>query len=254
MERVLVLSHGKNAQDVRRALPNSDVVLMDSKEELAHALVNTTDIAMVVCELTPEEPALPALLESIKRSFPRLPVTVIADEKAAVEKRTADLVVAPGELDAEQAAALSAYVADGASPERRHHRRYDWPIAATLYRDGKSYERRRVRALSAGGAYLELDSENLPEGSHWEIEIYFQNFKLATECTVLDQRGASGFLPPGFGIRFENLSLQGQKFIDTVVGDALMEILLDPTAQPDVPAIDDDALELSFTDEFELTE
>jgi hypothetical protein len=255
MDRVLILFQGHDPSALRAALAETEILPMDSREELAHSLISLDDIAMFVCELGNGQDDLESLVPSVRKCFPLLPIVAIADAEAQERTRASvDAAVSPQEVAECGEQVLAQHVSRGIQNNRRQYHRFDWPLEATLYQDGESQDTRRVRALSAGGAYLEDSRENPTEGGRYEIEIQFQNFKLSTECTVLDRRSGSSLFPPGFGIRFEELSAEAQEFIDRVVNDALMEILLDPTAQPDVPTMDDDDLVLTSADEFELTE
>lgn len=254
-DQTIILFYGYDPTPLREAMPDASVSVLDNREELAHGLINTTGIALLVVEIDNAPEDIETLLHSVRSSFPLMPIAAIGEPGTTVTfPGTIDLTLPPGEFHADMVTSLKQLANEGVQNNRRKHHRFDWPLEAILYHDGIPEGSRRVRALSAGGAYLEDNNEQPRPASSYEIAIQFQNFTFSTECSLLDRRVGSSMFPPGFGIRFENLSPQGQELIDRVVSDALMEILLDPTTRPEVPSLDEDDLVFSTTDEFTLTE
>ncbi len=89
-------------------------------------------------------------------------------------------------------------------------------------------------------------------GTDITLRVCFQDSSFTSECHVLERRMASSNLPPGQGVQFTSLSDRAREIIDRIVSDALMTILFDPNAEPDVPSLGDDDLEMSLTPEFTL--
>ena len=70
----------------------------------------------------------------------------------------------------------------------------------------------------------------------------FGNFRLQTDCEVLDARRASSNLPAGFAARFTGLDPEGQALLDRIVRDALVQALLEPESEPALPSLDGEEL------------
>jgi hypothetical protein len=72
--------------------------------------------------------------------------------------------------------------------------------------------------------------------------VRFQNFSLETACQVLDTRRASSRLPDGFGVRFLDLGAEAQARLDRIVRDALVQAILEPESEPELPSLDAEEL------------
>ena len=77
------------------------------------------------------------------------------------------------------------------------------------------------------------------------MRVVFQNFRMVTHCEILDPRQASSKMPPGFGVRFTDLSEASRSVIDSIVNEAIVDVLIvneaivdvlvDPAAEPETP-------------------
>ena len=147
--------------------------------------------------------------------------------------------------------ALDDLVGSAPQRDRRKHHRYEWPLRATLVGgDGTVH---RVSEISAGGAYLESAGSAVGSGQMCKLEIHFQNFKMQARCAILDPRHSSSRRSAGFGVRFVDLSDEAVEFMNRIVQDTLIKVLIDPSASPAVPSLDEEEDLLSIGDEFSLT-
>ncbi len=89
-------------------------------------------------------------------------------------------------------------------------------------------------------------------GTNITLQVCFQDSSFTSECHVLERRMASSNLPPGQGVQFTSLSERGREIIDRIVSDALMTILFDPNAEPEIPSLGCEDMEISLTPEFTL--
>jgi hypothetical protein len=264
VEKVVFLSESEDPLELDDVLDDVQLLHVDSREDLAHTLLDYQDIVLLVVEPAENHDGLEALVRSIERCFPMLHIAVLArrhapngtsasDSAETAEERSNQSFLIPrssslGEMQRQ----LREYTTSITDRNRRRHNRFNWPLSGMLTLPGEEPVTLKVRSISAGGAYLESGGEVPPTGSVGTLTLYFQNFRVETECEVLDNRGGASNLPPGFGVRFHNLSEPVGEFIDGVVNDGLMEILLDDTAEPSVPSLDEEDLVLSFGDEIEL--
>ena len=121
-----------------------------------------------------------------------------------------------------------------------------------LPEDLKLYEslRRHFPLVKEGlcfeGAFLESDGCPLPPGMVAEISIYFQNVRMTAQCEIMEPRNASSNLPFGFPVRFRSLSQESKTTINTIVKDALFQILIEPQDEPEIPTLDEDLLTTDF--------
>ncbi|MFW5789191.1 MAG: PilZ domain-containing protein [Spirochaetota bacterium] len=232
---------------VQRALPAVTVITVYDRQRLVEALVGNPHLIGAIIEIDAMTDQWDHFLSSARRSFPLLPMLVLTrvnachDEVACVDTNATAEAVRTN---------IEEFFAVPRQRERREHHRFDWPLRASLVGNDEVH---RIRELSAGGAFLEPAAHIPPPGSACDIRIWFQNFTMTTRCEILDPRHVSSRAAPGFGVRFTSLSPEASEFIDRIVGDALASMLLDPSAHPEVPSIDEQEEVLAVGDEFSLT-
>ncbi|MFP4491897.1 MAG: PilZ domain-containing protein, partial [Spirochaetaceae bacterium] len=141
---------------------------------------------------------------------------------------------------------LYRFVEEDFPQNRRSHNRFDWILHGYLEGEHKEEDKYRVRSLSAGGAFLESSSRFHEPGKLTSIRITFRNFQMFTECTILERRAPSGSLPPGFGVRFENLQERSRDILNRMISDAVFQILIEPEITPPVPSLFEEDLTSDF--------
>lgn len=247
MDQLVFYSGSIDPSDVQRVLPGVTVTTVYDRHRLVEALVGDPHLIGAIIEIDAMTGQWDHFLSSARRSFPLLPMLVLTpvnachDEVACVDTNAgADTVER----------SIAEFFAVPRKRDRREHHRFDWPLRASLV---GSDEVHRMRELSAGGAFLEPATRVPPPGTVCDIRICFQNFTMTTRCEILDPRHVSSRAAPGFGVRFTSLSPEATEFIDRIVGDALASMLLDPSARPEVPSIDEEEDILAVGDEFSLT-
>jgi hypothetical protein len=67
---------------------------------------------------------------------------------------------------------------------------------------------------------------------------------MVTKCEVLDRRPPSLRLPAGFAVRFTQLSEESMQLIDRIIQDALVQTLMEPEGEPEVPTLGEEALSI----------
>ncbi|MFW5814890.1 MAG: PilZ domain-containing protein [Spirochaetota bacterium] len=247
MDQLVFYSGSTDPSDVPAALPEVAVTTVHDRHRLVEALVGDPHLIGAVVEIEAMNDEWDHFISSAKRSFPLLPLLVLTpvnachDEVACVDTNAEAGVVSER---------IAEFFAVPRQRERRDHHRFDWPLRASLA--GRD-EVHRIRELGAGGAFLEPATSIPPPGSTCEISICFQNFTMTATCEILDPRHVSSRSAPGFGVRFTSLSPRASAFIDRIVADALASMLLDPSARPEVPSIDEEEDVLAVGDEFSLT-
>ena len=223
MDEVLVFSPGRGAHDLQAALAAHRLHTAGSLAELTRLLVGEPGVLCLV--LQPGKHAPEDYLESLKASFPVLPVFLVHEEPTA------------GEL-----AELSQRIASLELRERREKPRFDWPLQGSLSLAGSEPEPFDLRALSSSGAFLQCGGPCPPAGSRGRLSVRFRNFSLETACEVLDTRMASSRLPDGFGVRFTELGAEAQARLDRIVRDALVQAILEPDCEPELPSLGEEEL------------
>ncbi len=218
MDAVLLYSAVPQARNLLAALSAHQVRPAGSLPELTRLLVGEADVLCLV--LQPGKHAPEGFLDSLKASYPVLPVFLVPEEPTA------------GEL-----AELSARIASLQRTERREKPRFDWPLQGSLSLAGAEPEPYDLRALSSSGAFLHCGGPCPPAGSRGRLRVRFQNFSLETACEVLDTRRASSRLPDGFGVRFTDLGAEAQALLDRIVRDALLQAILEPESEPALPSL-----------------
>jgi len=223
------------------------------QKDFIEALVDQPHLVGAAVLVTEIDEEWSALLDSVTRSFPLLPLLVAAANHVnanlpEVSSITAVTIDASDRSSVKQI--LERFLSEPGPRDRREHHRFDFPLQARLHSSDEPLH--DIRQISAGGAFLVPGGNTPPTGTECEIEILFQNFAINTVCKILDPRDSSSNLGPGFGIRFTSLSPAAASFIDRMVQDALVAVLTDPDQEPAVPTLDEDADLLSIGDEFTL--
>jgi hypothetical protein len=253
MEQVVVYAHALSKGLVQAAAPGREVIVTDSTHQMVEAVVYQKNVISVVVEIDGAMEEDGRLLRSFVRHFPTIVVTVVTDAENLPFTIPDEVVkVHIAQAEEEIIASLREAIVPRVQPNRRQFNRFDWPLQAVLGGDPNAEPRHRVRALSAGGAFLERSGTNPEPGTVENITIRFGNFSLTTQCEVLDPRRASSSLPDGFGIRFVDLSPQAEAVIQRIVDDALVEVLLGEEEEPEIPTLDEQELSFSLEGEISL--
>ena len=250
MDRVVLYSEGLEPEIVRNALIEVDVLAVSSQLRLIESLVDDPTLVGAVISVAEMTAQWTNFLASVLRSFPLLPILIVRpsgpndcpDGFACVDDDASDETIQE---------ALDKLIGGAPQRDRRKHHRCDWPLRATFAGgDGTVH---RISEISAGGALLEPVGHVVDSGHVYDVDIFFQNFKLRTRCTILDPRHVSSRRLAGFGVRFVDLSDEATTLLDRIVQDAIIEILVDPTASPAVPTLDEEQDLFSIGEEFALT-
>ena len=152
----------------------------------------------------------------------------------------------PGYADEEKLIEeIHAFIFSDAIRNRRQHNRFGWILKGELA-IGEETEEYEIYSISAGGAFFKLVSGVVTPGISGDLTIVFRNFRLKCRCTVLESRSASSNLPYGFPVRFEGLTDKSRDVLEQIVTDALVQILLAPEEEPDIPSLDGDTLTPDF--------
>lgn len=258
MDTVVLYSEGIEPESVEFALPATQVLTCHTKRSLVEHLVDRPDLLGAIIDIEQPDDAWAQFITSVRRSFPMLNVFLLTggDHDALCGIYPC---MNRDSHDANRTARLAVFFAEPRSRNRRHHHRFCWPLTASLDIPGHQCPEDRsggcgypVVEISAGGALLEAKHTPPISGSVGTVTIRFQSMRMKTTCTVLPARHASSATAEGFPVRFTGLSMQARAFIDRIVGDALMTVLLDPSQKPEVPAIDTDDELLVSANEFSL--
>lgn len=253
METVVLYARAISRETVQAAAPEREVVVAETTRQMVESVVHRKDVVSVVVEIDGAVDEDVRLLGSFIRLFPTIVVAVVADQTELPFPLPKGAVLVPIEQSEEQIrTSLREAILPRAHPDRRQFNRFDWPLQATLGGKPSDNPTHRVRALSAGGAFLERSGKNPEPGTVEDITIRFGNFALSTQCEVLNPRQASSSLPDGFGIRFVHLSPKAEEIIEKIVNDALVQVLLGEDEEPEIPSLDEDIFTFSLDGEISL--
>ena len=231
---------------IEAALPGVRVRPVYSRFSLVEALVESPELVGALVDVDELTDEWTHFLQSARESFPLLPIAVTAKGGGCIEDTYClDLNVDPSDLGTQ----LAEFFGGPRAPERRQNHRFAWPLRARI--EGSNIEH-RIAEISAGGAFLEPIAPIPGPGSRCTISIEFQNFGLNTTCEILDPRHVSSRARPGFGVRFVDLSEKAADLINRIVNDALAQMLLDPSARPQVPTIEEVEDVVDLGDEFSI--
>ena len=253
MEQVVVYAHALSKRLVEAAAPGREVIIADTTRQMVEAVVYRRNVISVVVELDGALEEDGKLLRSFIRLFPTIVVTVVTDTGGLPFTLPDEAVLVHiAQAEEEIIASLREAIVPRVQPNRRQFNRFDWPLKAVLGGDPNAEPRHRIRALSAGGAFLERSGANPEPGTVESITIRFGNFSLTTQCEVLHPRRASSSLPDGFGICFVDLTPKAEAVVEKIVNDALVEVLLGEEEEPDIPTLDEEELTFSLEGEISL--
>jgi len=249
---IVLLSEQVTPEVVEGAIPGATVYPVSNRRALIDRLLDRTNPCGAIVQVDTLDEERRSFLQSAGRHFPMLPILVVAAGDGC-ENCPSTLSCIRLDADAETVQRRIAESMRGfGGGERRQSNRFEWPIRARLVDgDGTIHQ---VSEISAGGAFLEPHGPIGDRDTVRTIELYFQNFSITTTCTILDSRFVSSRKANGFRIRFESLSERAREFIDRVVNDAIVKLLLDPTSKPAMPTIEEDDLVLEASSEFALSD
>ncbi len=241
------------AQNVKPGLLSSaisrrEIKTVQSRLELAETVVAEKNLDGVLLQIDGIDRESRQFLETLKDKFPMLEIGIITrEQEPSLPEGCTRIDITLGEeaLDSE----VSSFFASLAKPNRRQSNRYDWELESYLRTGGEEWRPLRLRSLSSSGAFLECEEDPPPSGSSAVLRVVFQNFKMATHCEILDPRQASSNMPPGFGVRFTGLSDSSRSVIDSIVDEAIVDVLLDSQAEPEMPSLGGEEM---LTESFEL--
>jgi len=249
MNKVLIYTQNLDAQAVISAVGDLEVTSVESFLELAEEVVENTSLLCVFIQIDGLDEECHTFLNALKKNFPILNVGVITKDTGADMPEgycRIDLRLEGDEFDNEVQKCISSL----AVSNRREHNRFDWILKGFLsLDDGETWTEYPLRSISAGGAFLECSSTFPAPGSNGVLRVVFHNFKLLTQCEVVDARLASSHLPPGFGVRFSELTDTSRAIIDHIVQDALRTSLVEPETEVEAPSLGGG---IELTPDFEL--
>jgi hypothetical protein len=251
VERIIIYTETLEVETIAPALGDHEIVRAASTVELARAIVNRSRIIALIIERARIDESFLRLLSSIKKSFPILQICLITNseiERDSADPATVDCSIASGgdRLFVE----LKTFVSNIETTERRDHPRFDWPLQGSLSLDEKNWQTYSLWALSADGAFLESPTYAPTHGERAILKISFQNSQMVTECEVLDRRPPSLRIPAGFAVRFTQLNEDSMRLIEKIVQDALVQTLLEPDSEPEIPTLGEDDLSIPGFESF----
>jgi hypothetical protein len=245
MERIIIYSDTLTIDTIAAALENYEIFPVASMVDLARAIVEQSRVIALIIEKARVDESFLPLLSSIKKTFPILRICLITDPEAEPDSADAApvdfTVTARREQLVEE---LKTFVSKIEVTERRDHPRFDWPLQGSLSVDGKNWQTHKLWAISADGAFLESPTDAPAHGSLATLKISFQNSRMVTKCRVLDRRPPSLRLPAGFAVRFTELSEDSMLLIDRIIQDALVQTLMEPEGEPEIPTLGEEDLSI----------
>jgi len=251
MERIVIYTDTLEVETITPALAGYEILRTASTGELARAIVERSGVIALIIEKVRIDESFRRLLSSIKKSFPILRIFLISDSELDLDSadgETVDCSVASGgERLVEE---LKTFISNIEVTERRDHPRFDWPLQGSLSADRKSWQTYNLWALSADGAFLESPAEAPTQGSTATLRVSFQNSRMVTQCEVLDRRQPSLRLPAGFAVRFTELSEDSMQLIERIIQDALVQTLLEPDSEPEIPTLGEEDLSIPGFESF----
>jgi hypothetical protein len=238
MDRIVVYTDNLDVETIARAVKNYEIVPVSGIVELARAIVERSRVIALVIETIQIDSTFGPLLSSIKKTFPLLQICLINPSGSGSESMSPAIldytITGTGDHLAKE---LKTFIAGIHDKERRDHPRFDWPLQGSLSVDGKNWQNHKLWAISADGAFLESPTDAPAKGSSADLRITFQNSRMTTSCEVLDRRPPSLRLPAGFAVRFTDLSEDSMLLIDRIIQDALVQTLMEPEGEPEVPTL-----------------
>ncbi len=246
MKKILLLTKTLDPAIITAGISDLEVKQVVTKLELVEAIVGENDLLGVLIEWEAGEQELRSFLRSLKRSFPILRIGLITPP-AEIELPGGYRQIDSGSGVEMIKKEVQKFLSSITDTDQREHHRFDWPLQGYLTFNQETWQNYRVRSLSATGAFLECSSSFPNPGMAGLLRIVFQDFKMLVSCDILDPRQASSNLPPGFGVRFSDLTDASIVVLDRIVNDTLIHTLLEPDSEPAAPTIgEEEPLTASF--------
>ncbi len=244
MNKIILYAETLTVPSIHAALPDCEIEAAAGMNEIARAIVEQSQVVALVIEKRSLDERFRRFLFSLKLSFPILPGCLIS---SPLTERLPDgyHVLAAGTSSEETAARIKEFVSSAGFADRRDRPRFDWPLQGLLSFDREHWQKHKLWALSADGAFLESAGPPPAAGSKGFLRVTFRNSRLVTHCEVLDPRQASSRLPAGFAVRFTLLSEDSKRLLDRIVQDTLVQTLLEPETEPDIPSLGEEELSIS---------
>ncbi len=214
-----------------------------SKEELAHALVTDEYIRCIVAEIPEISDEYFGFFNSVKINFPMLEGVILTPES---DKTIHGFSFIDADKD-DYKESLKRFINNAENRNKRGANRFSWPLKAWFSENDIEWNELEIFSVSSGGAYLKTDMIFPGGGSRGKIRINFANFSLESECEVIDSQSRSSNYPFGFSIKFTSLTNEGKIVLDNLVNDAVIRILMEPEAEPEIPSLGGSDLTPDFT-------
>ena len=241
-----VLFHGEPLPQglLHKALSDLDIKVCPSRKDLAAGIIREEDIIGVIVNQQVLSEDYLDFFYSLAGHFPLIKFGIISDSLLMTDETHWKQF--PGYTDEEKLIEeIHVFIFSDAVRNRRRHNRFDWILKGELT-IGEETGKYEIHSISAGGAFFKLVSGVVTPGISGDLTIAFRNFRLKCRCTILESRSASSNLPYGFPVRFEGLTDESRDILDKIVNDALVQILLTPEEEPDIPSLDEDTLTPDF--------
>jgi hypothetical protein len=230
------------------------ILYLKTGNELVYTLVGETDIQCLIYDMEDAdkeavEKAV-SFLKSVKLNFPLLAAGVILPGTGMVSNFQTEL---PGftffkKDDAGLNSKLIEFIKNSRNNNQRESNRFSWPLNAYFTDEAGVCHSLEIFSISAGGAYLKSTKLMPRPGTAGHVKIEFHNFEIESKCIINDSQTRSSNYPFGFSIRFAGLNEKAGETLKKIIDDAIIKILLDPTAEPEVPSLDSEELSIdSFT-------
>ncbi len=249
MDTILVYTQSLNYLFISKEVDGKDIIPVNSLHDLAVKITEEDDLFCVILQLDNLQEDADFLI-SIKKCFPILPVIVLCTEVKADNITEPDFSLIKFNGDKEEVKnRLKTSISNIKVSNKRENRRFKWPLKGYLSFDKKNWDKYFIKSISSSGAFLECRTAIPDPGTKAILRIIFKNFKMYTNCEILDPRMASSNLPDGFGVEFTKFSKPSRKIINNIIDDALVKVLIDPDSEPDIPSIGNVELHI---DNFEL--
>jgi hypothetical protein len=251
MERIVVYTDTLKVETIEPALGDYEILRAASTVEMARAVVERSRVIALIIEKARIDESFRRLLSSIKKSFPILRICLVTGSEMGQDPADSQTVDRSIPLGGERLVEeLKTFVSSIDVTERRNHPRFDWPLQGSLSVNEQSWQTYNLWALSADGAFLESPTDAPTQGSTATLKVSFQNSRMVTECKVLDRRPPSLRLPAGFAVRFTRLSEDSMQLIDRIIQDALVQTLLEPDSEPEIPTLGEEDLSIPDFESF----
>jgi hypothetical protein len=238
MDAILFFSQTLDLRKVLPAISRFTVTSVATKSALATKVVEDQSLQAAVLQVGAVDGEWQSFLTSLSAGFPLLPIAVITRPENAERLPVGVVFVNQAAGEAQLVEALKNLLHTNSSGERRRHHRFDWPLRGHFNPDGDLWMEHEIRSLSAGGALLEYAGRSSKPATEGRLRIAFRNCEVEVKCTILDPRRASTNLPAGFGVRFTEAPPGVDDAIDGIVKEALVQSLLHPEAEPEIPSLD----------------